>query len=116
MRLSFIIICNRLTARAVKGNPALSFSSGSIIPNLTANDRSESSIIGYGNSDFVSNAEYACMSAIQALCVLTSLHESAIILTPRFVNSGANFAALPNSVVQTGVKSAGWLNKMHHLK
>jgi hypothetical protein len=37
-------------------------------------------------------------------------------LTPRLSNSGAKLAALANSVVHTGVKSAGWENKMAQLK
>ena len=36
-------------------------------------------------------------------------------LTPLFSNSGKSFAARPNSVVQTGVKSAGWLKRTAQL-
>ena len=40
----------KLTARAVNGNPFVSNSAGSIIPNCFANFLSLSSIIGNGNS------------------------------------------------------------------
>ena len=38
----------------------------------------------------------------------------ATIFTPRFANSAFSFAAAPSSVVHTGVKSAGWLNRIPH--
>ena len=41
--------------------------------------------------------------------------ERAIILTFLLANSGASFAALPSSVVHTGVKSRGWEKRMPHL-
>lgn len=40
---------------------------------------------------------------------------SPIILTPRFSNSSLIFAKAPSSVVQTGVKSAGWEKRMPQL-
>ena len=36
-------------------------------------------------------------------------------LTLRFANSGASLAKAPSSVVQTGVKSAGWENRTAQL-
>jgi hypothetical protein len=42
-------------------------------------------------------------------------HTSPIILTPRFSNSSFNFANAPSSVVQTGVKSAGWEKRIAQL-
>lgn len=41
--------------------------------------------------------------------------ESAISLTLRLLNSGLSWAALPSSVVQTGVKSRGWENRTPQL-
>src|SRR5688572_32047415 len=39
----------------------------------------------------------------------------AITFTLRFSNSGLSFATEPSSVVQTGVKSAGWENRIPQL-
>lgn len=41
--------------------------------------------------------------------------ESAISLTLRLLNSGLSWAALPSSVVHTGVKSRGWENRTPQL-
>lgn len=38
-----------------------------------------------------------------------------IILTPRFSNSSLSLAKAPSSVVQTGVKSAGWEKRIVQL-
>lgn len=45
-----------------------------------------------------------------------SSQEWARILTLRFLKYGSWTAIRPNSVVQTGVKSAGWENNTTHLK
>src|SRR3954447_4389624 len=50
------------------------------------------------------------MSLIHERCDSTGSTLTAIGLTPRFWNSPARAAVLPSSVVQTGVKSAGWEN------
>lgn len=51
--------------------------------------------------------------------VVTVNHETEltrpIILTPRFSNSSFILAKAPSSVVQTGVKSAGWEKRMVQL-
>lgn len=54
------------------------------------------------------------MSLIQALCESVLLADNPINLTFLLVNSGSNLANAPNSVVQTGVKSSGWENKIAH--
>jgi len=48
------------------------------------------------------------MSFVQAVCEERSLADRPISLTLREVNSGWSLAKAPSSVVQTGVKSAGW--------
>lgn len=55
------------------------------------------------------------MSLIHSKCEETDSQERPIILTFRFWNSGARLAARANSVVHTGVKSAGCENSMAHL-
>lgn len=50
---------------------------------------------------------FTCMSLIQLTCDSTELHDKAATLTLRLVNSGMSLATAPNSVVHTGVKSAG---------
>ena len=53
------------------------------------------------------------MSAIQRAwsSVLSTLRP--MTLTPRAAHSGCSLAVAPNSVVHTGVKSAGWENSTH---
>lgn len=51
------------------------------------------------------------MSAIHLWCESLSLHDSPMTLTERFVNSGSYLDTVPSSVVHTGVKSAGWLER-----
>lgn len=53
---------------------------------------------------------------LQARWSSTLSIERAINLTFFLANSGASFAALPSSVVHTGVKSRGWEKRMPHLK
>ena len=55
------------------------------------------------------------MSGAQPLCDSSGSTETAIALTPRLSNSPFRLAVRPSSVVQTGVKSAGWLNSTAHL-
>merc|ERR1719192_1553705 len=55
------------------------------------------------------------MSSIQPMCDSTSSQERAISLTPLLANSPLSFWTRPSSVVQTGVKSAGWENRMAQL-
>ena len=54
------------------------------------------------------------MSRIQVLWVSAGSTDSAIALTLRLSNSGLSLAVRPSSVVQTGVKSAGWENSTTH--
>ena len=55
------------------------------------------------------------MSWIHFLWSSTELQESAMTFAFLFSNSGTIFATTPSSVVQTGVKSAGWENSTPHL-
>merc|ERR550539_604658 len=55
------------------------------------------------------------MSSIHPMWDSTSSQERAISLTPLLVNSPLSFWTLPSSVVQTGVKSAGWENRIAQL-
>ena len=55
------------------------------------------------------------MSPSHDLCDFTSLQERAMTLVLRLTNSGSSLTTLASSVVQTGVKSAGWENRMAHL-
>ena len=84
-------------------------SSGSTMPSSTASSRDESSTIGYGNAPLTP----ACfkMSSCHCKCESTGLQESAMTLVFRFANSGMICVSKPSSVVHTGVKSAGWLQK-----
>jgi hypothetical protein len=59
---------------------------------------------------------YILLTATQSLWDFSLSQEWAITLTPRFLNSWSWTAMRPNSVVQTGVKSAGCENSKHHLK
>src|SRR5258706_13335517 len=54
------------------------------------------------------------MSPIHPLWEVTSSTLIAIILQLRFSNSPLSLAAVPSSVVQTGVKSLGWENRIAH--
>lgn len=45
----------------------------------------------------------------------TELQDNAITFTPNLLNSGISFTTRANSVVQTGVKSLGWENRIPHL-
>src|SRR5471030_489886 len=56
----------------------------------------------------------ASMSLIQLACDSAGSTDSAIALTLRLSNSGLSLAVRPNSVVQTGVKSAGCENSTTH--
>src|SRR5476649_640401 len=56
----------------------------------------------------------ASMSLIQLACDSAGSTDSAIALTLRLSNSGLSLAVRPNSVVQTGVKSAGCENSTAH--
>lgn len=104
------------TARQVKVIPCALTSSRSNIFNLTANERFESSMIGYGNLRDSAMPPYDLMSSIHFKCDSTESIDNAIGLTLRFSNSENKFATRDNSVVQTGVKSAGCENKIPHLK
>ncbi len=55
------------------------------------------------------------MSPAHAVWLSTGSTEIAIALTPRLSNSSLSDAVRPSSVVQTGVKSAGWLNRTAQL-
>ena len=119
------------TARQVSGRPALSFSSGSSIPSWTASFRSGSAMIGYPTlhepkastsyndiSIFSllkkkhSSAYASVLALIHSRWSFTLSQDKAMTLTPRFSNWGKNFWTCDSSVVQTGVKSAGWLKSM----
>lgn len=104
------------TARHVNTMPWAFTSSRSSIFSFSANERLVSSMIGYGNVVSASIFPYVLMSSIHFKCDSTESIERAIGLTFRFSNSGYNWATRDNSVVQTGVKSAGCENKMPHLR
>lgn len=59
---------------------------------------------------------YEIISGIHPLWASTESQLRAISFTLRLVNSGASSTARANSVVQTGVKSAGCENKIAQLK
>ncbi|KAG6554116.1 hypothetical protein Mapa_004032 [Marchantia paleacea] len=99
------------TARAVRGIPAASCSSGSSIPNCTAKSLLGSEMMGY---ETLASGVKLSMSLIQALCDSTSLQLRASTFTPRFSNSGMNLPTAPSSVVQTGVKSLGCEKRIAH--
>lgn len=73
-----------------------------------------SEMIGKGKSSD-GRLLYACISLIQLWCESTASQDKAIHLILRFVNSGIRDATAPNSVVHTGVKSAGCENRIPHL-
>ena len=51
----------------------------------------------------------ASMSRFHLRCSSALSTDTPSTFTPRFSHSGASCATAPNSVVQTGVKSRGWL-------
>nr|CAD7461931.1 unnamed protein product [Timema tahoe] len=53
-------------------------------------------------------ADDRILTLTQSVCDLSLSQECAMTLTPLFLNSWSWTAILPSSVVQTGVKSAGW--------
>ena len=55
------------------------------------------------------------MSGAQPLWSSIGSTETAIALTLRLSNSSFRLAVRPSSVVQTGVKSAGWLKSTAHV-
>ena len=73
-----------------------------------------SEMIGYGKLAG-DRLLYACISLIQPWCDSTGSQDRAIHLTLRLENSGISDATVPSSVVHTGVKSAGWENRIPHL-
>lgn len=103
------------TARHVNVIPFAFTSSRSNIFSLMAKSQFESSMIGYGNFESVSSPPYDLISSIHFKCDSAVSMDSAIGLTLRFWNSGYNLATRANSVVQTGVKSAGCEKRMPHL-
>lgn len=103
-----------LTALAVSGKPALSFSSGSNMPSCIAMSLFGSEMMGKGKLS-AGNLLYACISFIQLLCESTGSQERAMHFTLRLENSGTSDATAPSSVVHTGVKSAGCENRIPHL-
>ena len=62
------------------------------------------------------NEGIGIFTLIQSWWFSIESHDKAMHLTFRWLNSGASFAARLNSVVQTGVKSAGWEKRMHQLE
>ena len=72
-------------------------------------------MMGYGKLSG-GNLLYACMSLIQLLCDSTGSQDRAMHLMLRLANSGISAATAPNSVVQTGVKSAGCEKRTPHLE
>lgn len=104
------------TARHVKVTPYSLTSSRSNIFNLIANSRLESSIIGYGNVSLEPRSPNATMSSIHCKWDSAVSIDNAIGLTFLFWNSGYSWATRANSVVHTGVKSAGCENNMPQLK
>ena len=85
------------------------------MPSCIAISLRESEIIGYGKSLPDDRLLYACISLIQPWCDSTGSQDRAMHLTLRLENSGISDAIVPSSVVHTGVKSAGWENRMPHL-
>lgn len=59
--------------------------------------------------------EMLLMSEIHSPWDLRSFAERPMSFTPLWSNDGFNLAKAPNSVVHTGVKSAGCENRMAHL-
>src|SRR3546814_15201468 len=51
------------------------------------------------------------MSCSQSRCESTGSTDRPIVFTPRWSHSGRRRSTSPSSVVQTGVKSFGWLKK-----
>jgi hypothetical protein len=62
------------------------------------------------------NSICIALTSSHCLCFCNESQECPSSLTPRRKNSLASCAIRPSSVVQTGVKSAGWENKTHHLQ
>jgi len=83
---------------------------GSSMPNSIATLRSLSAMIGKFTRVFC----VSLMSAIQRSwsSALSTLRPMTLAFLAR--HSGSSFAVAPNSVVQTGVKSAGCENSTHH--
>lgn len=104
------------TARHVNVVPNELISSRSNILNLVAKMPFASSIIGNGNLQLQLVFPYACISDIHFKCDSVVSIDKAIGLTFRFVNSESNSATRANSVVHTGVKSAGCENSIPQLK
>lgn len=60
-------------------------------------------------------SDWQSQTLLQLWCCSRLSTESAISFTLRLLNSGLSWAALPSSVVQTGVKSRGWENRTPQL-
>lgn len=71
---------------------------------------SRSAMIGNG----MRTPSFSSMDRVQARWLWTESTELPSSATPRAVNSSARSVKAMNSVVQTGVKSAGWLNSTSH--
>lgn len=104
------------TARQVNATPWAFISSRSSIFNLTASSRAASSIIGYGKMEVWSRFPNDFISPIHFKWDSAESHDNAIGFTLRFTNSGWSCATRANSVVQTGVKSAGCEKRIPHLE
>ena len=79
------------------------------MPSMVISSRVGSAMMGKPSSAQPWDAQ---ISLIHSTCESTSSQLIAHSLMLRFVNSSTYLATVPSSVVQTGVKSAGWENRM----
>mmetsp|Transcript_98669 Transcript_98669/g.318149 ORF Transcript_98669/g.318149 Transcript_98669/m.318149 type:complete len:239 (-) Transcript_98669:348-1064(-) len=114
--LSFTVFSGPMTtrARAGSGVPCASISSGSSMPSMATISLVSSAMMGKARNWPPSFWMFSrCrMSALQAACVSTGSQEMAMSFTRRSRKLGARTSLRPSSVVQTGVKSLGWLKRM----
>lgn len=65
---------------------------------------------------YMRNMSTVWLTSIHFWWELTESQDKPMAFTFLFWNSGVSLATLPSSVVQTGVKSAGWEKRTPHLK
>mmetsp|Transcript_17732 Transcript_17732/g.37052 ORF Transcript_17732/g.37052 Transcript_17732/m.37052 type:complete len:247 (-) Transcript_17732:199-939(-) len=101
------------TARIVSGRSWSSLVPGSIIPYMVLMDRSLSPMMG--NLTSISFSQWATTSLSHSLWDLTGSTERVATRQSMAESSSYFRARRPISVVQTGVKSAGWEKRIAHL-
>mmetsp|Transcript_29931 Transcript_29931/g.67918 ORF Transcript_29931/g.67918 Transcript_29931/m.67918 type:complete len:258 (-) Transcript_29931:322-1095(-) len=113
--LSFTFLSGPMTinARAGRGRPAESISSGSSMPSMATSSLLSSAMMGNerNGSSFWMPSRWR-MSPLHAMCESTGSQEMPINFTRRSAKFGTRVSHRPSSVVQTGVKSLGWLKRM----